>query len=180
MPKAEASKVQVGERLALFNYYTVTSTDKAWIHVKDEKGNGLSIARDIVDQSMTSTTQFQREEEVTRTRLANIIGTAGHAAFRVTFTKAVEPNAVADALADKIDDVKGTQAKRRKVVREAMRGEERVMHCRLCRSGEPTELGRYQVIDLEAQDTGKHALRLVDTRTVSEVVIEGTRYFAKK
>ena len=178
-PKAEASKVQVGDYLMLFSYYKVLKKDEKWIHVKDEKGNKLQISRTVVDKSMASTNQYSREEEVTQKTLAEKIGSAGHAAFRCTFKKAVESNSIADAVASRLDEFKGSQAKRRKVMKELMQGEERVMHCKLCRSGESTELGRYQVIDLEAQDDGKPPVRLVDTRTVSELILEGVRYFVK-
>ena len=39
------------------------------------------------------------------------------------------------------------------------------------------QLGRYKVVDLEASEPGKPAQRLVDTRTVTEVVVEGVRYY---
>ena len=83
---------------------------------------------------------------------------------------------VADGLADA--DL-GTQAKRRKVVKALMEGEQRVMHARLWRSAEDDvemELGRYKVVDLEASKPGKPAQRLVDTRTISELVVEGIKY----
>jgi hypothetical protein len=35
------------------------------------------------------------------------------------------------------------------------------------------------VVDLEASKPGEPAIRMVDTRTVSEVVAEGVRYYVK-
>lgn len=176
-PKATADKVVVGERLAMFNYYVVTDVDSGYIHCKDHNGQGVRIGRGIVADAMTSTSQFTREEKVTKTRLAQIMEGLGHAAFRVTFTKQVASTAVADGLDGK--DL-GSQAKRRKVVKSLMDGEKRVMHARLWRSSEgddvEMELGRYKVVDLEASEPGKPAQRLVDTRTVTELVVEGVRY----
>jgi hypothetical protein len=60
-----------------------------------------------------------------------------------------------------------------------MEGEKRVMHARLWRGVEDDvemELGRYKVVDLEKSEPGKPAMRLVDTRTVTELVFEGVRY----
>jgi hypothetical protein len=145
--------------------------------VVDEKGNRLRISKGIVDDSMHSTDQYAKSERVTRTRLAQIMEGVGHAAFRVIFQKQVTPTSIADELEGK--DV-STKTKRRKVVSELMKGEKRVMHAKLQRSIEDDvemELGRYKVVDLEKSEPGKPAPRLVDTRTVSELVVEGTRYY---
>lgn len=176
MTKAEAAKVAVGERLALFNYYTVSSIDSEYVHCEDENGNSVRIGRKIVDNSMVSTTQFSETKKVTRTRLAQIIEQLGHLPFAVCFTKKVEPNAIADALDPK---ELGSQAKRRKIVKQLMEGEERVMHCKLQRSIEDDplmELGRYKVIDLENSKPHHPALRLVDTRTIKWLVVDGVKF----
>jgi len=174
---AKASDVKVGEFMTLFNYYKVEHIDDEYVNVADEKGNRLRISKGIVSNSMHSTDQYAKSEKVTRTRLAQIMEGVGHAAFRVTFQKQVTPTAVADELEDR--DL-STKAKRRKVVNELMKGEVRVMHAKLKRSFEDDiemELGRYKVIDLEKSEPGKPAPRLVDTRTVSELVVEGVRYY---
>ena len=57
-----------------------------------------------------------------------------------------------------------------------MEGEERVMHCKLQRSVEDDpqmELGRYKVIDLENSKPNQPAMRLVDTRTIKWLVVDG-------
>ena len=174
---AKSTNVQIGERLAMHSYYEVTSKDKEYIYVTDENGDRLKIGLSIVDSSMTSTTQFSSEEKVTRTRMAQLMETLGHAAFKVTFNKQVSATAIADGL-DGAD--MGTQSKRRKVVNRLFQGEERVLHGRLWLSREndvEMELGRYKVIDFENSKPGKPAQRLVDTRTIKELVVEGKRYF---
>ncbi len=177
-PLAEARKLVVGERLALFNYYTVERVDEAFVHCADLRGHKVRIGREIVDHSMVSTSQHQRECRTTRAVLAQKIEGAGHAPMRITFRKQVKENDVADALAD--EDL-GTQAKRRKLLKRLMQGERRVMHCKLKRSSEDDvqmELGRFRVDDLELYGKGGCTERLVDTRTVEEVVLEGVRYYA--
>jgi hypothetical protein len=173
---AHSQNVQIGEFLTLFNYYKVEHMDSEYIHVVDEQGNRVRISKPIVNDSMHSTTQYTKSVKVTRTRLAQIMEGVGHAAFCVTFKKQVTPTSVADELENK--DL-GTKAKRRKVLNELMAGETRVMHAKLQRSIEDDvemELGRYKVIDLEHSEPGKPAMRLVDTRTVSELIVEGVRY----
>lgn len=175
-PKATAAKVVVGERLALHNYYVVTSLDPDYVQCTDHNGQNVRIGSAIVADAMTSTTQYTREEKVTKTRLAVIMEGLGHAAFRVTFNKQVVANNVADGLDGQ--DL-GSQAKRRKLVRNLMEGEQRVMHARLWRGSEDDvemELGRYKVVDLEKSEPRKPAMRLVDTRTITELVVEGVRY----
>ena len=176
-PKATASKVVVGERLAMHNYYTVTKIDPEYIHCTDHNGQCVRIGRGIVADAMTSTSQFTREEKVTKTRLALLMEQLGHASFQVTFKKQVLANNVADGLDGQ--DL-GSQAKRRKLVKTLMDGEKRVMHARLWRGTEDDvemELGRYKVVDLEKSEPGKPAMRLVDTRTVTELVVDGVRYY---
>jgi hypothetical protein len=175
---AKTANLKKGEFLTMFNYYVFDHMDaEGYAHVTDEKGNSIRVHGNIVEHSMHSTTQHSNEQKVNRTRLAQIIEGLGHAAFRVTFEKKIDANAVADALEGQ--DMTN-KAKRRKIVSDLMKGETRVMHAKLLRSKEDDvqmELGRYKVIDLEAQAAGKYAQRLVDTRTVSELVVEGTRYY---
>lgn len=176
MPKVDASKVEKGERLALFNYYEVVSTDTEYVHAKDENGNSVKIGCGIVENSMCSTTQYQETQKVTRTRLAQIIEGVGHLPFQVCFLKKTDAKSVADAL-DGAD--LSTHAKRRKLAKELLDGEERVMHAKLKRSVEDDveiELGRYKVIDLEQSKPGAPANRLVDTRTVKWLVVDGVKY----
>lgn len=176
-PNARANAVVVGERLALHNYYTVTSVDSEYINCIDHAGHAVRIGRDIVDDSMSSTSQYHTSTRATRTQIAQRLDGIGHAAFRVTFTKQVTHTAVADALHG---EEMATQAKRRKLVKDLMVGEERVMHARLWRSEDDSaeaELGRYRVVDLEASKPGKLEMRMVDTRTISELVVEGVRYY---
>jgi hypothetical protein len=175
-PKALASEVKVGERLALFSYYRVDSVDGSFVNVTDEDGNQVRVGREIVDSSMVSTTQFAKTTKVGQTRMAQIIEGLGQLPFCVCFAKKVDPNAVADGL-DGAD--LSSQAKRRKLLKTLMEGEERVMHCRLHRSTEDDvemELGRYKVVDLEASTPGKPAQRLVDTRTVKWLIVDGVKF----
>ena len=176
---ARAEKVVSGERMAIFNYYVVRYKDSEYVHVTDENGSPSRISLSLVEREMVSTSQFEQEKAVTRTQLALKIEGLGHAPFRVTFNKQVSATAVADGLAG--EDI-GTQTKRRRVVKTLMEGEKRVMHAKLYRSTEDVvemELGRYRVVDLEASKPGEPAIRMVDTRTVSEVVAEGVRYYVK-
>ena len=177
MPKkTDSSKLVVGERIALFNYYKVDNIDSEWVHCTDENGSKVRIGRPIVDSCMLSTTQFTKTVKVTQTRMTQILETLGQKPLCVCFHKKVETTYVADELEGK--DV-STKAKRRKVVKELMTGEERIMHCRLYHSTEEDlemELGRYRVIDLEKSVPGKMEQRWVDTRTIKWIIADGVKF----
>lgn len=180
----DISKLKVGDRFYRVVHYQVTANDGKSIHTKSDTAGMSTISASLVECSAFTTDQFATEVKLTRTQLAQKIETLGHAAFRVKFRKAVSPNDVADGL-DGADVA--TKTKRRKVVKGLMEGEERVMHCKLFRTEEfdaSIELGRYRVVDLEAYekagyDTAK-AMRLVDTRTIDELVVDNVRYFVDK
>ena len=177
--KALAEKVVPGEHLALFNYYKVESVEGSTVTVKDQNGATIRIPKSMVDLSMVSTSQWNREYKINKRRIVSILEGAGHLPFCVTFHKKVEPNTVADAIEGR--DME-TQAKRRKVLRELMEGEKRVMHARLWRNGDDAELefGRVKVVDLEATAADpvlKPQMRLVDTRSITELIIEGIRFY---
>ena len=173
--------LKTGDRLFELNYYEVIGVNDTGnpldvVSLKDQTGSVISVTRGIVEDVMYCTSQWTKEVKVAKRRLAQILEAAGHASFRVTFSKQVVNNTVADGL-DGAD--LSTQAKRRRVVKQLMEGEKRVMHARLQRSEEDDvqmELGRFRVVDLEIPK-GEHSERLVDTRTVSELVLEGVRFY---
>ena len=176
----DSKQVKVGEHLALFSYYRGTQIDAGFVHCTDlTNGQQVRIGKGIVDNgSVHSTQQHTKDVKVTRTQLHNIMANVGHAAFRVTFNKQVAEAAVADALSGA--DL-STQTKRRKVVKQAMQGEQRVMHARMLRGETDAELGRWKVVDLEAISDPSSSdkplpVRVVDSRTITELVVEGTRY----
>lgn len=176
----DVSKLKKGDILYEVTYYVVDSVEGDAVEVEALPGGPMRISHGIVEECHHATDQWTSERKVTRTELAQKIETLGHAAFRITFQKQVSNNDVADGLADK--DLT-TQAKRRKLVNGLMQGETRVMHAKLLRSEEfdaSMELGRYKVIDLqELHKTGAvgRSIRMVDTRTISELVVDNTRYY---
>ena len=178
--KCNAGKLVPGQNLYEVTYYKVNSVDDQDVHVTDSKGVQMSISRSLVESSIYTTDQHMSEKKLTRTEMARLIETLGQSAFKVVFNKQVTANDLADGLEH--EDI-GTKAKRRKVVKALMEGEERSMNARLYRTDAfdvAMELGRYRVVDLdvlaETKDEGR-AQRLVDTRTVKELVVDNTRYY---
>ena len=191
----DTDNLSAGDKLYEMSYYTVQSVDQKYVTVRNMYSQDeVCISRSLAEQTIYSTEQHTEQQKVTRTQLAQKIETLGHAAFRVTFRKQVTANDVADQLENEELD---TRAKRRKVMKRLMEGPLRSMNARLFRTDEfdvSMELGRYRVIDLDAlaEDTGvglqesttcpgqrvpDRCLRLVDTRTVTELVVDNVRYY---
>ena len=183
--RPSAKHVKIGDFIAVHNNYQVEHIDDgeghdSYVHCKNTHNGGLvRIGKGLFDGGSIMSTDYVapgKVYKVTQTQMAQKLEFVGQMPFSVCFTKKVDPNAVADGLANA--DL-GSQAKRRKVVKQLMQGEERVLHGVLDRSGEDDvqmELGRYRVIDLDAKRKGEHAQRLVDTRTIRWLVCDGVKY----
>ena len=137
------SDIKVGDYLYEVTYYQVTGVNNEDVSVRTSTGTTMKISNSLIEDIAYCTTQFTQEVKMTRTQLAQKIEQLGRSAFFIKFRKLVQPNDVADALENA--DM-STQAKRRKLVKEAMQGKERVMHARLYYSDEADveiELGMY-------------------------------------
>ena len=135
--------IKVGDYLYEVTYYQVTGVNNEDVSVRTSTGTTMKISNSLIEDIAYCTTQFTQEVKMTRTQLAQKIEQLGRSAFFIKFRKLVQPNDVADALENA--DM-STQAKRRKLVKEAMQGKERVMHARLYYSDEADveiELGMY-------------------------------------
>ena len=171
----DVQTLKPGQYLSSHNYYIVVGSDGTHLHVKDMDGVEIAISNDLVDSECLSSHQYTTQSKVTRTELSHIIQNIGHAVFRVTFCK--QPTAATISEGLEKEDV-STPAKRIKVIHKLLEGETRVMHGRLYRTPENDgDFGRIKVIDLEASKPGMPAHRLVDTRTISELIVEGVRYY---
>ena len=178
-PKIDVAALKPGAYLSSHNYYVVDSVDKDVVVVRDMSGERVSIGVAVVRAECLASHQFFEDRKVTRTELSHILQNIGHAVFRVTFKK----QATADSVAAGLDseDV-STTAKRLKVIKKRLEGQERVLHGRLHRTTEndpDVEFGRIKVVDLEVASSSSSAcaFRLVDTRSITELVVEGVRYY---
>ena len=178
--RTDVSQLKIGDKFYRVVHYEVTGIEGDSVHTKSDTAGRSTISKGLVENSAYTTNQYVEVKKVTRTQLAQKIETLGHAAFKVIFKKQVAVNDVADGLSGA--DVT-TQAKRRKVVKNLMEGEERVIHARLHRTEDfdaSMELGRYRVIDLD--ELFKHgdesrAFRLIDTRTITELIVDNELYY---
>lgn len=81
---------KVGEVLSSTMYLTVKaiSTQTDSIEVEDIDGKRFTIrGSQLIEKSMTSASQYDKEEKVNRTAMAAILSSAGDAVFTVVFEK---------------------------------------------------------------------------------------------
>ena len=182
-----SSELHAGDIFYLPEYYKVRESGGDMLHVTDlDSGQHQNISKSILDESAETTGQFTKEEKVTVTKLASVLKGAGDSPFRVIFDKAPKEDEMVAyidsqcALEDKTwGELPAT--KKRKIAKQCLVGQERTMHARLVRNedgdSKDQELGRFQVVDLEQLINGiNNAKRLVDSRTIKELILRGVRY----
>ena len=173
--RCDSSQLKTGDRLSRIQYYEVVSIDeeKNQYQLKNQQGFEFIVTPGIVEAEMFSADQFTSDVKVTRSELVSILESAGDTCFTVTFMKQTKDKDIADRLKD-IDMSEYTSDRaRRKLARELIAGEERVLRGYL-QSTEP-KLGRSMVIDLAIPE-GRHNIRLVDHRTIKSIVLKNVRY----
>lgn len=175
--RCDFAELQVGDRLSETQYYEITKKDDERIWVKNERGYKFNISKDIVEEGMFAANQYDEEQKVTRTELAEMLMSAGDTIFTVCFQKQLNAkNVFANFYEEYKDSSSKSKAALQKLMNGAMVGQERVLTGYLVRA-EPV-MGRSQVIDLEL-DPSKHRLRLVDHRNIQWLIYKNVRYFAK-
>lgn len=83
------NNVKPGEVLSTTKYMTVSERKSDYIKVRDSDGTEFTVhGPEFIEQSMHSSMQFSKEEEVTKTELAARLLEAGDTVFTVDFVKA--------------------------------------------------------------------------------------------
>jgi hypothetical protein len=173
-----SKNIKIGEKLSVTNYYTVTDSSEKEVNVTDYKGNKFSIGKRVIDDECHSASQFEETETVTRTKIVELVENAGHTIMTVTFTKQPTIDSVLEIIESESENLSGgTKKKKKEIVKSLLAGEERVMIATLLRNGKE-ESGRIKVVDMEIEPP-KYAMRLIDTRTISSLILENVKYVVK-
>jgi hypothetical protein len=141
--------------------------------VENEDGLRWNVSKDIFDAEFTVADDFESKGETNRTEIQKKILEYPRTAMTICFRKKVQPKDVTDAVLVACEggiDAKGLK----KVVREAMKGEERVMKGR--HHGKMDSHGRLKVVDMEDP---KCIEKSVDLRTVEWAIVKGVKYVVK-
>lgn len=169
------SNLKVGDRLSRVSYMKILGKRGNSFSVENEEGMQWTIAGSILQNEAFSATQYTDEREVSRTEMVEALESAGDSVFTVVFDKKTSQKSIVAALSE-LDELPNKKTQLNKLAKAMMAGEERRLTGYLA-STEP-KMGRSTVVDLEIATT-KHRLRLVDHRTVKELVLRNVRYTLK-
>ncbi|HSX49074.1 MAG TPA: hypothetical protein VLE44_02340 [Candidatus Saccharimonadales bacterium] len=180
---AKFSNLKVGEKLSETQFYNVDKIVGNRVQLTPDSGETISVDKGYVDAFLTSSDQFEKEEKVTKTELTAIFLGAANTVFKVSFFKQVKE---ADVLKEILEAHQNSAPKDveknfKAAIKKAITGEERVL--RGFHRGGVDEFGRIHVTDLDiTKDASKSydvRQRLVDPRTISWLIVKGTKYTAK-
>lgn len=179
-------KLNQGEVLSETQYYKVAAFLPAgYVGLINDKGDKIKVDANYVNSSLSSSAQFEKEEKVTKTRLAEIFSENKQLAMTVNFNKKVDEKDVVEGLASIYGNLKvgTTEVQLKKEIKKALnlKGEERTMVGR--HYGSHDVNGRFHFIDMnidkkEGVDYDSRQ-RLVDPRTLNYVIVGGTKYINK-
>lgn len=187
-------EIQTGTKLSEIQYYTVVRKEFGSVIVKNERGQQIHIAKDIVEDGCSSASQVDEVRKVTKTEIAEIFKKSSRIVVTVCYNKQVK---VADLLKKDViesfypetrnGETKAQFTKRVKgILKEKSTGEERIMVGR--HYGNTDINGRVSMLDMEqpivksvAKDGKEYdkRSRLVDTRTIKWLIADGVRYEIK-
>lgn len=186
MKRTDVEKLTVGSFLSETQYYIVTGIEASGkVIVRNERGLEFGISKGIVEEGMFSAGQAEEIVELTRTELIEKFKHVGDTVFTVCFNKQPAATEINEAI-EKCNKGKILSIKdMKKVVKEAFKGEERVLTGYLIST--ETGFGRSMVIDLDLpyqlnDSTNKYDTRIrqVDHRTLNWLVFKNVKYVVKK
>lgn len=179
------SELQEGEWLSGTVYYKIiTPQDEIKngtmrrFRIIDSFGKELSVGGPILGREMVSAQQYDRTVKISRTEMIEKLMSARDSVFTVKFKKQLNGKRLREQLEEEKYNANDPSPKRTKICNKVIKmGEDRTLTGYLTNT-EPL-MGRSQVIDLGLGPVGKHSTRLVDHRTVDELILRRVRYVLK-
>ena len=173
---ASFDKCRVGDYLSMTEYYKVVRIEGDRLICTTPENKPICIDRGVVDEHCYAATQFDQEQTVTRTEMVNILcHRTGDKVFTVEFEKQLTPQILDDHLQASGYSSEGAPTKRRKLVKDAMKGPPRRLIGRMKQL--ENGMGRSEVFDLELPP--KNNVRQVDHRTIKSLILMGVKYNVK-
>lgn len=173
--RTNTSGLKVGDRLSRVSYMEVLSVGSRSSKVRNQEGMEWTIGNTIIENEAYTASQYSEEKEVSRTEMIEALESAGDSVFTVVFGKKVNQKDIVASLQG-LDEIPTKKTDLNKFAKTLLAGTERRMVGYLA-STEP-KMGRSTVVDLEIP-ADKHQLRLVDHRTVKELILQNVRYVLK-
>lgn len=180
-------EIKPGDIWARVSHGEVVSINGDSIVVKNDKVGEWSINRSIVEKEFQFAGRIDSYVEVRPTEFERIFKeSVGSNVFEVKFTKKPS-DADGVEIIDKAGWAGADQRKKRKVVRDVLEGEERILVGRLDINAyrsvdyDPETLGRMQVIDMREDPKSRRGnKRQVDLRTIKYLTVGGVCYHTAK
>ena len=173
--RSNPEALKAGDRLSRVSYMEVISKAGTSVRVRNEEGMIWTIAASILQNEAYAAGQYDEEREVSRTEMVEALESAGDSVFTVVFDKKISQKDIVSTLQE-LDEIPDKKTELNKLAKSMLAGSERRLVGYLA-STEP-KMGRSTVVDLEVP-TNKHRLRLVDHRTVKELILRNVRYVLK-
>jgi hypothetical protein len=177
------SKLKVGECLSETQFYKLDKIVGDKVQLTPDAGDTIVVDKGYVESFLTSSDQYTKEEKITKTELTAMYLGSSNIVHTVCFSKQVKE---ADVLKEILEAHQNSAPKDveknfKAAIKKAIQGEERIL--RGFHKGGQDEFGRIHVTDLDiAKDPSKSydvRQRLVDPRTISWLIVKGTKYIVK-
>lgn len=183
MKKTNFASLKVGDKLSETQYYSVVKISGNKVQLKNGLGQDIVVDNNYVEECLTSASQFEKIEKLSKTDLTKMFLENPNVVFTVSFNKQVKE---ADVVKEIMDSYESSTPKTmgdtvKKAVKRALAGEERILvgyH-----NGIQDDFGRISAVDMNIEkDPTKDynsALRLVDPRQLNFLILKGTKYIVK-
>lgn len=182
------SKIKPTTKLSETQFYSVEQIKGDKIQVKNDDGELIVLPSDYVEKCLVSSDEVQTTKTMSRTDLTNLFLSSANVVMAVTYHKKIDEKEVEKQVAALYPNKGGkilSEADFKKQVstllKSALEGEERTMVGR--HYGSQDEFGRVRFIDMEiTKDPAKEydtRQRLVDTRTITCLILRGVQYCVK-
>lgn len=179
--RSDIRKVKTGSVFSRHSFGTVRRQSSWECDVENVEGTKWTVSGDLIEKEFSFADQHDVDVSTSRSSVIGVVVARPYTAMTVTFRKKVEPNEVADDLFLKrtiVDDLlmgeEKAQKEWRKRVSLALAGEVRVMAG--YHTGEHDAHGRLKFNEIV---DGKAQQRLIDPRTIEEVICHRARYQVK-
>jgi len=173
------SKLKVGEVLSETQYYVVEKIQGNQAQLLNDNGDSIVLNNGYIDNLLSSASQYETVEKVTRTQLVEKFLESARVAMTVMFHKKVDPKQVTTNVASIYGELNMgmTEAQFQKKVKGVLnlKGEERVMVGR--HYGSVDNNGRVSFVDMNIKTGNPN--RLVDPRTLDYLIVNNIKYEVK-
>lgn len=181
--------LKVGEKLSETQYYSVEKIVGEKVQLKPDSGSSIVVDKGYVENFLTSSTQYEKEEKISRTEAASMFLSSPGVVMTVNYNKQVKEKDALDAMVSIYPNKGGKmlseadfKKKAKDIISSVITGDERTMIGR--HYGSVNEFGRVNFIDMQEKKDDTKAdydsrTRQVDPRTINWLIVKGVKYTVK-